>query len=68
IVASFLINVALAILSRVAPQVQVFIISFPIKIGVGLIVLMTAAPFLVYAFKTLLAGFEADMVQLLRVM
>jgi len=68
IVASFLINVALAILSRVAPQVQVFIISFPIKIGVGLIVLMTAAPFLVYAFKTLLAGFEEDMVQLLRVM
>ena len=35
IVASFLMNVALAILSRVAPQVNVFMVSFPVKIGVG---------------------------------
>ncbi len=68
IVASFLINVSLAILSRVAPQVNVFMMSFPVKIGIGLVVLMTAAPFLVYAFKSLLAGFEEDVVQLIRVM
>jgi flagellar biosynthesis protein FliR len=68
IVASFLMNVALAILSRVAPQVNVFMVSFPIKIGVGLMVLMAAAPFIVYAFKNLLTGFEEDIVQLIRVM
>jgi flagellar biosynthesis protein FliR len=68
IVASFLMNVALAILSRVAPQVNVFMVSFPVKIGVGVLVLMAAAPLLVYAFKNLLTGFEEDIVQLIRVM
>jgi flagellar biosynthetic protein FliR len=68
IVASFLVNLALAVLSRVAPQVNVFVISFPVKIGVGLVVLMTTVPFLVYAFKHLLAGFEEDLLQLIRVM
>jgi len=68
IVASFLVNLALAILSRVAPQVNVLIVSFPVKVGVGLVVLMTAGPFLIYAFKNLLAGFEEDVLQLLRVM
>jgi flagellar biosynthetic protein FliR len=68
IVASFLVNLALAILSRVAPQVNVFMISFPVKIGIGLIVLMTAAPLLVYAFKNLLAGFEEDVLQLIRIL
>jgi flagellar biosynthetic protein FliR len=68
IVASFLMNVALAILSRVAPQVNVFIVSFPVKIGVGVLVLMAAAPLLVYAFKNLLTGFEEDIVELIRVM
>ena len=68
IVASFLMNVALAILSRVAPQVNVFIVSFPVKIGVGLLMLMAAAPLIVLAFKNLLTGFEEDIVQLIRVM
>ena len=66
IVASFLLNLALAVLARVAPQVNVFIISFPIKIAVGVIVLMAAAPILVYAFKQLLLHFEEDLVLLVR--
>ena len=68
IVASFLVNLALAILSRVAPQINVLMVSFSLKIGVGLVVLMIAGPFLVYAFKNLLAGFEEDVLQLIRVM
>jgi flagellar biosynthesis protein FliR len=68
IVASFLMNVALAILARVAPQVNVFMVSFPVKIGVGLLVLMSAAPLIIFAFKHLLTGFEEDIVQLIRVM
>lgn len=68
IVASFLVNLALAILSRVAPQINVLMVSFPLKIGVGLVVLMIAGPFLVYAFKNLLAGFEEDVLQLIQVL
>ena len=59
-------NVALAILSRVAPQMNVFVLSFPVKIGVVLMVLMTAAPMMVYVFKKLLAGFEDNVLELVR--
>lgn len=66
VVASFLLNLALAVLARVAPQVNVFIISFPIKIAVGVLVLMGAAPILVFAFKQLLLHFEDELVLLVR--
>jgi flagellar biosynthesis protein FliR len=66
VVASFLLNLALAVLARVAPQVNVFMISFPIKIGVGVVILMAAAPLLVYAFKRLLLNFEYDLVLFVR--
>jgi flagellar biosynthesis protein FliR len=65
-VASFLLNLALAVLARVSPQVNVFIISFPIKIGVGVLVLIAAAPILVYAFKQLLIGFEDELLVFVR--
>jgi flagellar biosynthesis protein FliR len=68
IVASFLVNVALAVLTRVAPQFNVFIVNFPLKIGVGLIVLLTSAPMMVYVFKKLLAGFEDNVLELVRVL
>ncbi len=68
IVASFLMNVAMGVLSRVAPQINVFILSFQVKIGVGLMVLVTTAPMMVYVFKNLLAGFEENMLQLMKAM
>ncbi len=37
--ALFLTNIALAFMARVAPQMNVFVIGFPIQIGVGLTVL-----------------------------
>ncbi|HTU81852.1 MAG TPA: flagellar biosynthetic protein FliR [Candidatus Acidoferrales bacterium] len=37
--ALFLTNVALAFMARVAPQMNVFVVGFPIQIGVGLTVL-----------------------------
>jgi flagellar biosynthetic protein FliR len=66
IVASFLMNVALGVLTRVAPQINVFILSFQLKIGVGLLVLLTTAPMMVYVFKNLLAGFEENMLALVK--
>lgn len=68
VVASFLMNIGLAVLARVAPQVNVFIVSFPIKIAVGIVVLMGAAPILVYAFKQLLLSFEEELLLFVRTM
>ena len=47
IVAGFLVNVAMAILTRVAPQIHVFILSFPLRAGVGLIVLAVSGSLMV---------------------
>jgi flagellar biosynthetic protein FliR len=66
IVASFLVNLAMAILSRVAPQINVFVVSFPLKTAVGFVVLMTSAPLLVLVFKKLLGGFEEQMLELMK--
>lgn len=68
IVASFLVNVALGVLTRVAPQINVFILNFQLKIGIGFIILMAAAPMMVFVFKKILAGFEDNMLQLVRLM
>lgn len=67
-VALFLSNVALAILSRVMPQMNIFTVSFPLKIGVGLLVLMVSAPLMVAVFRKSLEGLESSIVELVRVM
>jgi flagellar biosynthetic protein FliR len=66
IVASFLVNVAMAVLARVSPQINVFFVSLPLKVGVGLLVLMASGPMVVFVFKKLLAGFEANLLDLVK--
>lgn len=43
-----LVNVALAFMARVAPQMNVFVVGFPMQIGLGLIVLAFSMPLLGY--------------------
>jgi flagellar biosynthetic protein FliR len=42
--ALFLANVALAFMARVAPQMNVFVVGFPVQIGIGLVVLAMSLP------------------------
>lgn len=42
--ALFLVDLGMGFVARTAPQVQVLIVAMPVKIGVGLIVLMAALP------------------------
>jgi flagellar biosynthesis protein FliR len=65
-VAMFLTNIALGILTRVIPQMNIFGVAFPIKIGVGMIVLMTSIPILVFVFKKLLVLFETNVIDLVK--
>ena len=64
IVASFLTNVALSVLSRVVPQMNIFTVSFPLKIGVGICVLMSSGSLMVYVFRNILADFENNVLLL----
>ncbi len=66
IVALFLSNVALAILSRVMPQMNIFTVSFPLKIGVGLLAVAVSAPLMVTVFRLSLEGFEEGVIDLMK--
>ena len=62
IVAALLItNVALGILTRAAPQLNIFGIGFPVSLGVGLLVISLAMPYLGTPFQNLFyQGIEAS--------
>jgi flagellar biosynthetic protein FliR len=49
VVALFLTQVSIGVLSRAVPQINAMILSFPITIGVGLITLWIALPILAFA-------------------
>ncbi|MBP2001104.1 flagellar biosynthetic protein FliR [Paenibacillus shirakamiensis] len=53
VVSLFLTDVALGFLARTAPQFNVFVIGIPLKIIVGLLMLMLLLPSFVYAFEYL---------------
>lgn len=65
LVALFVTNLALALLSRVAPQVNIFVLSFQFKILVGLLILFISVPLLVIIIKNALTMFERDIMDLI---
>jgi len=65
LIALFLTNLALALLARVAPQTNIFILSFQMKIVVGLIMLFTSFPIIVMVSKYALQGLEYELMRFL---
>jgi flagellar biosynthetic protein FliR len=60
-----LVSVAMGLMAKAAPQMNLLIMGFPISIGVALIVLALSMPFLVGAFGRLLDGGFTSMGRLL---
>lgn len=60
IVTLLLTDVALGILARTVPQMNIFIVGFPLKIGVGMLVLASSIPLLSYVFTKLLAQIQGQ--------
>ncbi|MCX7025555.1 MAG: flagellar biosynthetic protein FliR [Spirochaetes bacterium] len=55
----FIVSVAMGLLSKAAPQINIMSESFPISIGAAFLILFGSLPFLMEAFSRLLeAGFE----------
>lgn len=57
-VSTFLVNISLAMLSRMAPQTNIFVISFQVKIAVALLVFFVSLGFFVFAAKQFLEVFQ----------
>ncbi len=68
IVSFFLINIAEGIVSRIIPQMQVFFVTQPLKIGIGLLLLASITPLYIYVIKNLLQDYENKLYNLIAAM
>ncbi len=68
LVSFFLVHIAEGILAKMIPQMQVFFVTQPLKIGVGLILLGSVLPVYFYVIKNLLEDFENKLYTLVRAM
>ena len=58
IVTLFLTDVALGIIARTVPQMNIFIVGFPIKISAGFIALAVSFPFISYLLSRLIQNMD----------
>jgi flagellar biosynthesis protein FliR len=61
-------NVALGVMAKTVPQINIFIVGFPLQIAVGLAILGLMAPLFVKLVQGALAGLEVEVNTLLRLM
>ncbi|NMB83644.1 MAG: flagellar biosynthetic protein FliR [Ignavibacteria bacterium] len=66
LVAFFLVHLAEGIIARVIPNIQIFFVSQPLKIGLGVTMIITLIPFYIYAIKSLLHGYENQLLELIK--
>ncbi|KYH32652.1 flagellar biosynthetic protein FliR [Neomoorella mulderi] len=66
IVVLLIADLALSLIARTVPQLNVFILGFPLKIGLGLLVLIAILPILATVFHNLFSQMEHDLALLLR--
>lgn len=66
--ALFIVQVALGLLSRVAPQMNVFMLSFPLNIAIGVMLITISLPVFVYALHDLFNRNYADLIRAIQYM
>jgi len=68
LISFFLINIAEGIISRMIPTMQVFFVTQPLKIGLGLFMLGLISPVYIYMIKNLLRDYENQLYLLISTM
>lgn len=66
--ALFLSNLALGLMARMVPQMHIFLVSMPMSIALGLVILSLSLPFLVQGLTGAFLGLERDFALMLRAM
>lgn len=61
LIALFMVSVALGVLARTVPQMNVFIVGFPVQIGVGMGALMVCLPLFYVLMTRLMTNLERDL-------
>jgi len=67
LVALFIANFVMGIIARMVPQMNIFIVGFPMKISVGLFIMFLSLPLICYVFIKLVEGLKRDIIQLIEI-
>jgi len=59
-VAFLICDIALGIIARTVPQLNVFVLSFPVKTGLGLVTLVAVLPIMTALVNNVLSVMEKD--------
>ncbi|MBI1938172.1 MAG: flagellar biosynthetic protein FliR [Ignavibacteriales bacterium] len=68
LVSFFLVHLAEGIIARVIPNIQIFYVSQPLKIGLGVVMMTSLIPFYVFAIKNLLQSYEYSLLEIVKSM
>jgi flagellar biosynthetic protein FliR len=68
LVSFFLVNLGEAVVARVMPQVQIFFVTQPLKLGMGFLLMVVAIPFCIYVIKFLLKDYENNLYSIVKAM
>jgi len=66
LVAILVAEFALGVVARTVPQMNVWLLGFPLKIGIGLITISLSLPMLVYLFGKIYAGWQGNIIDFIR--
>jgi len=61
-------NIAMNILSKTIPQMNILIVGFPLTIAGGLLMLGISLPFFAYIMQRIFTGLEGDIINILTIM
>lgn len=64
--ALFLVNVAVGLLAKTVPQMNLFVVGMPLKVGVGLALMAVALPLFVAAVERFFAAANGEVLQVIR--
>ena len=68
IITLFIVNIVMGIVARTVPQMNVFIVGFPLAIGVGLIMIRFSLPFFKVVFINAFRAIENDILSIVRML
>ncbi len=68
LVAILVTEFALGILARTVPQMNVWLVGFPLKIGIGIFTIALSLPFFVFVFGKTFANWQGNMIDFIRTM
>lgn len=66
LISFFLVQIAEGVLARAIPQMQVFFVTQPVKLGLGFVLISITIPVYIYVIKNLLRGYENSLLNIIK--